>query len=67
MAELVTGKSRIGIQAVGTVELYFVIDFAMQQLFNGDPTRIIEYLALYVKSVRNIFATNDDPTLHSRW
>ncbi|OXA54233.1 hypothetical protein Fcan01_11376 [Folsomia candida] len=50
LAELVTGKSRIGIQVVGTVELYLVIDFAMQQLFNGDPTRIIEYLALYVKS-----------------
>ncbi|OXA48948.1 Snake venom metalloproteinase acutolysin-C [Folsomia candida] len=54
-------SSGIGIQAVANVELFLVIDYATYLLFGAGTRRIIEYEALFIKGVGNIFATNNDP------
>ncbi|OXA47337.1 A disintegrin and metalloproteinase with thrombospondin motifs 16 [Folsomia candida] len=58
-----SSSSRIGIQAMATVELLIFVDFATYTLFGADIARIAEYKALFIKGVSSIFATNADPTV----
>lgn len=50
--------------AVGTVEVLLIIDYAIQNWFGGNVDRIVEYYALFIKSVNSIYALSEDPSIN---